>query len=344
MPVATSGLSDAMTSHARLRGSLQGRILSAVRVTVAQDIDWSNLSQSWDITSGIAELVDAGVRQEATLAQSFLSRVYDELGVSAREPSLMIDRSLRAGTTTPLTYRRLSRDVRHLLSEGVPLQIATDQVMSRFEEMLTDDLNLAMREQSRRFFMANERTTLGFRRVIRPELSETGVCGLCAVASDRWYSRDDLMPIHSRCRCDVVPITRDYDPAEMNEVDLRSLYEAAGESTGAGDLLNVKIKIEAHGELGPRIIPAEHRESVAHKAHLRHRVPKGLVNDIEGLASAERRIHDIEAKVSSGTATSYDRARLQQEQKQAEKRRESLRKKNRALEARGRISAERRAA
>jgi hypothetical protein len=55
-----------------------------------------------------------------------------------------------------------------------------------------------MRETTRRHLAAAEDVT-GYRRVIHPELSKSGTCGLCVAAADRIYYVDDLMPIHTNC-------------------------------------------------------------------------------------------------------------------------------------------------
>lgn len=331
----------ALSTHTVMRQALSGRVLSSAARVMSRDVDWFNLSQSWEATSEVADLVNAGVRQEAALAQAFQNQTYAELGVTANEPALTIDQSLRTGTTPELSYRRAGSDMRRHLNDGAPQPVALELVMQRLEEMITDDLALAMREQSRRFFMANERTTRGYRRVVRPELSTSGTCGLCLVASDRLYSRGDLLPIHSRCRCDVLPVTADYDPGDLNDVDLAALYEAAG-SNQAGDLLNVRLRTEAHGELGPRIIDADNPGNAPFKSHLRNRIPEREQKFTEILSNAERDITDIEARIAAGVASDYDRAaRLQEKRGEADEAREWLQNFH---GGRSRLAAERRAA
>lgn len=341
--VSESGLLAALDTHTVMRSSLQRAALGSARMLLTQDIDWFDMRESWDMTLRLADLVDSGVRQEAGLAQSFLGRAYGELGISPKDPAVMIEGSLRTGSTTPLSYRRVGNDIRRNLQDGAPTDVALDQAMTRFEEMLTDDLAMGMREQSRRYFMANGETTLGYRRVVRPELSTTGTCGLCMVASDMRYSRGDLMAIHTRCRCDTLPITRDFDPRDVNRVALDELYEAAG-GTDAANLLSVKVKTEVHGELGPRLIPANQPGSATYKAHLQNRVPRGIAQDMEGLAAAERVVNDIEARMAAGVGTSYDRTRLAMEREQVKKFRESLRRKEETRQAQRALSDARRAA
>lgn len=97
---------------------------------------------------------------------------------------------------------------------------------------------------------------LGYRRVVRPELSKEGPCGLCVVAATNWYTVDKLKPIHNLCKCVAVPVVKDADPGfGWNQEDLRKnldlMYGAAGGSTYGKDLKRIRVKITEHGELGP---------------------------------------------------------------------------------------------
>lgn len=70
---------------------------------------------------------------------------------------------------------------------------------------------------------------LEYRRVLHPELSRSGSCGLCIAAADRWYSTAALLPLHANCKCGVAPAGSDYDPGfQLNSDDLKKLYEQAG--------------------------------------------------------------------------------------------------------------------
>lgn len=74
---------------------------------------------------------------------------------------------------------------------------------------------------------------IGYRRIIHPEKSKGGVCGLCVAAADRWYTRKNLKPLHDRCKCDVLPITTESDPGfDLNSADLAAAYGAAHTTDG----------------------------------------------------------------------------------------------------------------
>lgn len=110
---------------------------------------------------------------------------------------------------------------------------------------------------------------VGYRRVLHPELSRTGACGLCLVAADRLYTVAELMPIHAACKCEVSPVTevagKVEDPgAALNQADLNRVY-AAGGGTDAASLKRVKVRIDKHGELGEVIAPASRRTRTPEK-------------------------------------------------------------------------------
>ena len=100
---------------------------------------------------------------------------------------------------------------------------------------------------------------IGYRRVIRPELSKSGTCGLCVAASDREYKRGDLLPLHDRCKCIVLPIIADIDPGvRLNQDDLDRLKADAG-SNSAKDLKRTRYRVDEHGEIGPYLLARHHR-------------------------------------------------------------------------------------
>lgn len=102
---------------------------------------------------------------------------------------------------------------------------------------------------------------LEYRRVIHPELSRSGSCGLCIAAADRWYSTAALLPLHANCKCGVAPAGSDYDPGfQLNSDDLKKLYEQAGGTTAAA-LKNVRVKTITHGELGPILMAQDARDT-----------------------------------------------------------------------------------
>lgn len=90
----------------------------------------------------------------------------------------------------------------------------------------------------------------GWMRVIRPELSATGSCGLCVVAATQFYTLRALSAIHDRCKCIVMPFTRQNNPAlALNQADLLEIYSYAGSNQGL-DLKRTRVRLTEHSELG----------------------------------------------------------------------------------------------
>ncbi|WP_029932521.1 hypothetical protein [Nocardia otitidiscaviarum] len=98
-----------------------------------------------------------------------------------------------------------------------------------------------------------DREVIGYRRIIHPELSQGGVCGMCVVAADRIYRIGELKAIHGRCKCTVAPVFSDFDPGgQLNGQDLDELYKAAGGNT-INKLSRVRYRVIQHSELGPML-------------------------------------------------------------------------------------------
>ena len=137
---------------------------------------------------------------------------------------------------------------------------AEQKVEERAERMVSHDIQassrnthqLAMRQLS-------DKKVTGFRRVVHPELSESGQsCGLCIVASTMRYTRRDLLPIHAGCNCETVEIFDidgvEFDPGhQINLEDLEVFYREAGDSTHGWDLKRGRYKVIEHPEYGPTL-------------------------------------------------------------------------------------------
>lgn len=145
-------------------------------------------------------------------------------------------------------------DERGPLDFLLDLEDAQQRVEDRIRTIAEDDVRLADRVATSDVLDAVPGVT-GYRRVIHPELSAGGTCGMCIVAADRVYSTGSLMPIHARCKCTVAPIVGEDDPGkELNAADLKAMYDAAG-GTDAASLKRTRYQIDIHGELGPVLTP-----------------------------------------------------------------------------------------
>ena len=132
---------------------------------------------------------------------------------------------------------------------------ARKAMLNRADLILGDDLALGMRIATRNHAQA-ARTVIGQRRVIHPEVSKGGTCGLCLAASHQMYRPGDLQPLHQGCECTTAEVFRDADPGTlMNRDSLETVYAAAG-GTGRQELQRVRFKIVPHSELGPTLAAA----------------------------------------------------------------------------------------
>ena len=200
-----------------------------------------------------ADLVLRATRQARLATRAYNKRVLEWLGEEAPEPDRDdLDDYPRFDVTPEQVWERPAEAYRYARSQGKSPEQAREALEKKVESLARDDVALAKRDQAAREMGRAERVT-GYRRVIHPELSTSGTCGLCVAAATRIYSKADLMPIHPGCNCTVAPITASADPGlQLNDADLAELYKAAG-STGAQDLSNVRLKEVVDGELGPML-------------------------------------------------------------------------------------------
>lgn len=217
-------------------------------------------------------------------------------------------------------YGRVSDAYRYnVVARGDSPEVAAQKAQVRVQAAAWTDVTLAIREQFRASY--DHDYVIGYRRILLFERQSGGPpCGLCVVAADRVYRRRDLLPLHNRCRCGVLPVLEGMDPGlRLNEDDLRAVYDAAG-GTGAGGLLNVKVALAEHGELGPVLVNADQPYRGPREV-ARTQVPDRRVRARAQLESLEDTLAVLEARAAAGE--DYNPAALRwQRSKVAELRRE----------------------
>jgi hypothetical protein len=236
------------TARANLNRATQQRIGSQI----AAFDGWYDGALSAELAGHLGETVDGAARIAANQADAHLHLLLQEVsGQPAYHGPSVVEGSVRAGTSAADAYDRLSTQYRYERSIGAEHLSALAVVLDRANRMAQMDVALGAREQSRATLAANQNTVSGFRRILRPELSKTGSCGLCIVASDQIYNSFDLLPIHNGCNCEVAPVVGDLDVGDqLNREDLTRLYDAA-QGTSAKGLLNVRATVHEHSEYGP---------------------------------------------------------------------------------------------
>lgn len=187
-----------------------------------------------------------------------------------REPS-KVDYADGSGTevsvqdmTTEQIFTRPAVGFRWIESEGGTREDAARESGLRIDTLVDDNLMLAQRlAQAEMIAQAVDLDNLdkakitGYRRVIHPEMSRSGACGLCIAAADRIYHVAELLPIHTHCKCTIAAVTTEFDPAdELNAADLSQLYTHAG-GTSAAHLKRTRYQVDHHGELRAGLGPQE---------------------------------------------------------------------------------------
>lgn len=201
-----------------------------------------------DVARRVAAQVRSGQVATGNLTSAYIDQTLKLLGVvpprgPVRLPALLRPVDPVEQWTRPAKVYRAAR------AQGSDELQALEQAVLRASVMVGDDTGLAMRAASRARLTAVESVT-GYRRVIHPELARGGSCGLCIAASDRVYQKADLLPLHTRCGCEVLPIIGELDPGHsLNGLTLADLYGDAG-GTDRAALKRTRYVVHQHGELG----------------------------------------------------------------------------------------------
>lgn len=197
----------------------------------------------------VLALVQAGQRQTADVTASYLRMQLEQTPDAADHPrAVSLPASLRGVDDPAAPYRRPLAQWAGELARGTDAATARDKARQRLLVMVDSDLTAAMREGARQT-VAEHPDVIGMRRIVRPELSRGGTCGLCVAAADRIYRPHLLMPIHARDNCETAPVTRSHDPgATLNSEDFALLY---ANGTAAAELARTRFVVHSHGEQGP---------------------------------------------------------------------------------------------
>lgn len=213
-----------------------------------------------------AVYVDVATTRARRLSRAFMLRQLLELDAAPTSLPPMENVYARSGVPIVEVYKRPARQLEHLIRKQQKVlerttgtapeipDVITDEMMESFERRLTslveDDIAATARDEAQKVLWSAPKV-IGYRRIIHPEFSETGTCGLCVVASTRFYTIAELMPLHDKCKCTISPITATQDMGlKLNKGDLKKIYKVSG-STYAEDLKRITVQISEHGELGP---------------------------------------------------------------------------------------------
>lgn len=284
------------------------------------------------------EMVRAISRESATIVEAAQTQVRRQTIATLREqyesldavfPDEEVDDGLlpykysreRGGEPIEKIWERPVETHRRMEAEDWKPEVIDHAVELRIKALAEMDMALAQRDQehevlvaeptedevakARKKHKARKRKTqkvIGYRRILHPEESTSGTCGLCVAAASRKYSREDLKEIHNGCKCTVSAITEAEDPGfDLNKQDLDKIYNAAG-STGRGDLQRVRVAVDENGELGP-VLKADGKTEIVENMRAKRAAAVEAARDAKTLeAKAAKnvdRIADLEKRISA---------------------------------------------
>lgn len=221
----------------------------------------SIMLQSMGVRSSVVPKLDSDIRvpHAQTAAVTYQN---------AGKPDTTVHMTPQDSTNEALLSRPAVQ-YRHQESIGKTAEQAQAAATSRIDDVVDGNLLIAQRDAEHQAINGpvknldvkadgRQRTRtgaliVGYRRIIHPEFSTGGVCGLCIAASDRMYLKETLRPIHLRCKCTSAPVTAKYDPGlGLNNSDIGRLYTDGG-GTGAAALKKTRYTV-IHSELGPTLV------------------------------------------------------------------------------------------
>lgn len=265
MALTTKQAGSLSDRHASQRDSLIGKLLTALLQIWSGVGNYHDDDQVGSAAAASAYRVMQAQKQARRLTRSYQTSVLSAMGALERFPA-EVDYYPRSGTTALDVYARPASQAVFAYSKGGTVEDARQAVRDRLELLLREDIMLAERDEEQRIYETVPRI-VGYRRVIHPERSKNGTCGLCAVAATQRYRTDELRPLHDGCECGSMPIVGTEDPGQvLNSEDLDQLYAAAGQAASIGggtardrstareDLLNVRVTVNEHGEKGPVLV------------------------------------------------------------------------------------------
>ncbi|MDO5619280.1 hypothetical protein [Kocuria sp.] len=270
-----------------------------------------------------AALVEAAQAQARRQTIATLRQVYDAAEAIFPDDAVLQDADMlpfkyareRGGVSPEEVWERPVRRYRRMRSEGWSEQVSREAVSLNVKDLGEMDMALAQRDEEHDVLTAKastrdmleakkrekatgrkRREATGYRRILHPELTKGGPCGLCVAAATRLYSLKDLKAIHDGCVCTVAPVTATSDPGlQLNQSDLERIYEAAG-STNAAALKRVRPVIEENGELGPVLMARPSKKVTDMTDARRKKIVDARAAD---LPDTGERISEIEKRISA---------------------------------------------
>jgi hypothetical protein len=313
-----------VTAQANAQATLTARTIALLAALWQRLTDPTDQAQLATFTSRAATVIRSAEVATGRVTEAYLRQVLRRIGMPAlpAETLVSLPDSVRQGAPNIDVVARAPATVRYLRSVGTPDVNAYAAGLDRLETAARTNIELALRLATPDV-LKHAPGIRGYRRILRPYLSAGGSCGLCIAASDRIYKVDELLPIHAKCKCGVLPVTRRMDPGlKLNSADLDRIYAAAG-GTGAAKLKRVRYRLEQHGELGPVLVPQGQQFRSADEAagavlggrRKLRQAPRDFADTYQAQLSAlEDSLPALEARAAAGedveAAITWQRARI----------------------------------
>lgn len=223
-------------------------------IRAGQNRDWYNPGQDQQFQDHANTVASAARQQIADVTGAYWDLLLQQLGGHVPDTAPPVP-----PTDQPNRFGQIGSTYRYAISQGqaeaeaiqrsnLKINEAIDREISQVAEAVQTDV-LTRSEQEAG---PGDSKIIGYRRVIHPELSTSGVCGMCVVAADRIYDSDQLNKIHTNCNCGVLPVYEGFEDYgwQLNVDDLNALYKAAG-GTQIKQLSKIRIAgLTDQGRLG----------------------------------------------------------------------------------------------
>lgn len=224
-----------VASYQEQTDTIRERVAALVTTTWANLPDYNEETiQRW-ITSTLA-ILTGGQVVTAALTDRYLAAVGTAIEGETVHPEgiprAVYEIETMRGVPAEVVYRRPAQTVWREQKDGKLLEVAVAAGLVRALALVATDLQLT-KTHSARYVGGRSALIVGYRRVL-----SGGPCSLCSSKNTR-FSKHELMPIHTNCRCGVLPIyDRHGDPGPI-EVK-------PGEYRGTA-------VVRKHGEVGPML-------------------------------------------------------------------------------------------
>lgn len=292
------------------------------RQSVQEITDWYDHAQITRWATDLAERIQTYMGIMAESADAYIAKQVEMITGKVFDPAGAIPTGdgVRRGVTHPGVYGRVADKFRYWQAQWdkqmaalpgggeLPSARPTDLLLTRLDQTAQTDLLLTGRNQAQRTLIkaADDGLITGYRRVLHPELTTEGDCGLCIAASTRIYHVEHLLPMHPGCHCTPMGITEDHDPGgAINDADLARFYRDAGAGRTGGyannaeNLRKTRYRIDEHGEFGPVLAPEDQPIRTEKKVRRDSNYPTGWTEEREArLNELENQDRAIDAEIT----------------------------------------------